>query len=115
MPLLKLETTVALSDDQRSALLSKLSQTVAEAVGRTEESVMASISSAAMIMSSRPGDAAFVDIRSTGALREHVNQQLSRNVCALLKDFLGLSSDRVYVNLTHVDASNWAWHGDTLA
>jgi phenylpyruvate tautomerase PptA (4-oxalocrotonate tautomerase family) len=115
MPLLKLETTVALSDDQRSALLCKLSKAVADAIGKPEEQVMASISPAAMIMSSRPGDAAFVDIRSTGSLREHVNQQLSHNVSALLKDFLGLSSDRVYVNLTHVDASNWAWNGDTLA
>jgi phenylpyruvate tautomerase PptA (4-oxalocrotonate tautomerase family) len=115
MPLLKLETTVSLSGEQASALLSKLSKIVAEAFGKPEDSVMASISPAAMMMAARQGDAAFVDIRSTGGFREHISQQLSRNVSAVLKDFLGLSSDRVYLNMTHVDAGSWAWNGDTLA
>jgi hypothetical protein len=36
MPLLKLETTVALSDDQRQQMLAPLSKIVGETIGKSE-------------------------------------------------------------------------------
>jgi hypothetical protein len=64
MPLLKLETTVALTEDKRQALLASLSKTVAETIGKPQQYVMATASQAAIQMSGSPGDAAFVDVRS---------------------------------------------------
>ena len=58
MPLLKLETTVAISEDKQKALLSSLSKTVAETIGKPEQYVMVTISQAAMAMSGKPGNAA---------------------------------------------------------
>ena len=40
MPLLKLETTVVLSEDKRQALLASLSKTVAETIGKPQQYVM---------------------------------------------------------------------------
>ena len=40
MPLLKLETTIALSQEQRTSLLSSLSKVVASAIGKPEQYVM---------------------------------------------------------------------------
>jgi phenylpyruvate tautomerase PptA (4-oxalocrotonate tautomerase family) len=40
MPLLKLETTIGLSDDKRKALLVALAKIVAETVGKPERYVM---------------------------------------------------------------------------
>jgi phenylpyruvate tautomerase PptA (4-oxalocrotonate tautomerase family) len=73
MPLLKLETTVVLSEDKREALLVSLSKAVAETIGKPEQYVMVTASQAAMVMSGKPGDAAFVDIRSIGGLSDDVN------------------------------------------
>ena len=114
MPLLKLETSAALPEDKRKALLAALSKAVAETIGKPEQYVMVTAGQAAMVMSGKPGDGAFVDLRSIGGLSDAVNRKLSQQVCKLLKDSLGISPDRVYLNFTDVDAGNWGWNGSTF-
>ena len=114
MPLLKLETTVPLPDDKGKPLLAALSKAVAGAIGKPEQYVMIAASQSAMLMSGKAGDAAFVDIRSIGGLNGETNRKLSQQICRLLKDSLGIPSDRVYLNFTDVDAGNWGWNGSTF-
>jgi phenylpyruvate tautomerase len=114
MPLLKLETTVALTEDKRKALLASLSQTVAEVIGKPKQYVMVTASQAAIQMSGSPGDAAFVDIRSIGGLTGDLNRKLSQKVCQLLHDSLGIPPNRIYLNFTDVKASHWGWNGSTF-
>src|ERR1039458_9095158 len=68
MPLLRLETTVALTEDKQQALLASLSKIVAETIGKPQQYVMVTASQVAIQMSGSPGDAAFVDVRSIGGL-----------------------------------------------
>jgi phenylpyruvate tautomerase PptA (4-oxalocrotonate tautomerase family) len=114
MPLLKLETTAAVPDDKRQALIGSLSRIVAETIGKPEQYVMVTLSPAAMLMSGKAGDAAFVDIRSIGGLNSKVNEQLSQKVCGLLKQSLGIAPERIYINFTDVEASAWGWNGGTF-
>ena len=114
MPLLKLETTVALPEDKRKALLASLSKAVAETIGKPEQYVMVTVGQAAMLMSGKASDAAFVDIRSIGGLTGDVNRKLSQQVCQLLNASLGVPPDRVYLNFTEVEAGNWGWNGSTF-
>ncbi len=114
MPLLNLETTVVLSEDKRKALLVSLSKAVAESIGKPEQYVMVSVSQAAMLMSGNPGEAAYVDVRSIGGLTDDVNRRLSQKVCKLLNDSLGVPQNRVYLNFTDVEATNWGWNGSTF-
>jgi len=114
MPLLKLETTVALTEDKRQALLASLSKIVAETIGKLQQYVMVVSSQAAMQMSGSLGDAAFVDVRSIGGLTGVVNRKLSPKVCQLLHDSLGIPPDRIYLNFTDVQGSHWGWNGNTF-
>lgn len=114
MPLLKLETTVTLSDNQRQQLLASLSKIVAETIGKPEQYVMVTIGPAAILMSGKPGDAAFVDVRSIGGLNADVNGQLSQKVCALLTQSLRVPQDRIYLNFSEIEAGNWGWNGSTF-
>lgn len=114
MPLLKLETTVALSEEKRNALLTSLSKAVAGATGKPEQYVMVTISQSAMLMSGQGGNAAFVDVRGIGGLSASVNRKLSDQVCKLLKEVLELAPERVYLNFTEVEADNWGWNGSTF-
>lgn len=114
MPLLKLETTVALADETKGALLAALSKIIAGTIGKPEQYVMVVISPAAILLSGKPGDAAFVDIRSIGGLNGDVNRQLAQKIGSALKESLGVPPDRVYLNFTDVPASNWGWNGDTF-
>ena len=114
MPLLKLETNVALTDEKRKTLLVSLSKILADSTGKPEQYVMITLSQSAILMSGKPGDAAFVDVRSIGGLSSAVNQALSQKICRLLNDALGIPQSRVYLNFSDVDASNWGWKGTTF-
>ncbi len=114
MPLLKLETSVALADDKKKALLASLSRMVAATIGKPEQYVMVIISPAAILMSSKSGDAAFVDVRSIGGLGGDVNRQLSQKIGSLLKESIGVPPDRIYLNFTDIPAGNWGWNGETF-
>ena len=114
MPLLKLETTVPLPEEEGKPLLAALSKAVAGAIGKPEQYVMVTASQSAVVMSAKHGDAAFVDIRSIGGLNTETNRQLSQQICKLLKDSLGIAPDRVYLNFTDVEAGNWGWNGSTF-
>ena len=114
MPLLRLETTVVLSEEKRQALLASLSKIVAETIGKPEHYVMVSAIQAVMQMSGKPGEAAFVDVRSIGGLNGDVNRKLSQKVCQLLGGSLGIPQDRIYLNFTDVVASHWGWKGSTF-
>jgi len=114
MPLLKLETTVALTDEKAKTLLGSLSKAVAGTIGKPEQYVMVSISHSAMLMSGKTGEAAFVDIRSIGGLSGETNRKLSQQVCKLLNDSFGIAPDRIYLNFTDVEAGAWGWNGNTF-
>ncbi len=114
MPLLKLETTVVLTEDKRKTLLPALSKILAETTGKPEGYVMITLSQAAILMSGKPGDAAFVDIRGIGGLTGDVNRRLSQKVCGLLNESLGVPPDRIYLNFTELEAPNWGWKGNTF-
>jgi phenylpyruvate tautomerase PptA (4-oxalocrotonate tautomerase family) len=114
MPLLKLETSVPLPEEKVNPLLTSLSKAVAGTIGKPEQYVMVTISQSAMLMSGKPGDAAFLDIRSIGGLNSETNRKLSQQLCKLLKDSLGIAPDRVYLNFTDVEAGNWGWNGSTF-
>ena len=114
MPLLKLETTVTLAEDKKKALLASLSKIVAGTIGKPEQYVMVVINPAAILMSGKPGDAAFVDIRSIGGLSGDVPRTLSKKICGVLHDNLGIAEDRVYLNFADIKAANWGWNGNTF-
>ena len=114
MPLLKLQTTAAVAPDQRKALLSSLSKTLAETIGKPEQYVMVTVDQAAILMSGNEGDAAFVDIRSIGGLNADVNRKLSQQICKILGSSLGIEPQRVYLNFINVSGSNWGWKGGTF-
>jgi phenylpyruvate tautomerase len=114
MPLLKLETTVPMPEEKGKLLLAALSKAVAGATGKPEQYVMITVSHSAILMSGKAGDAAFVDVRGIGGLKGETNRQLSQQICKLLRDSLGIASDRVYLNFTDVEAGNWGWNGSTF-
>jgi phenylpyruvate tautomerase len=114
MPLLKLEATVALTDDKRKALLASLSKVMADTTGKPEEYVMITVTQTAILMSGKSGDAAFAEIRGIGGLSGDVNRQLSQKVCRLLNESLGVPPNRIYLNFTEVEAANWGWNGSTF-
>ncbi len=114
MPLLKLETTVVLSEEKRKGLLSALSKAMAENTGKPEQYVMVTMGQTDIAMSGKAGNAAFVDIRGIGGMSGDANRKLSHQVCKVLTDNIGVPAERIYLNFTDVKAGNWGWNGSTF-
>ena len=114
MPLLKLDTSVPLAEDKRVGLAKALSAITAQAIGKPESYVMVVIGQGTLCMGGGVGPGAFVDIRSIGGLNPSVNGELARQVCALLDQELGIEANRVYLNFTDVERSNWGWDNRTF-
>jgi phenylpyruvate tautomerase PptA (4-oxalocrotonate tautomerase family) len=114
MPLLKLQTTAVVSPEKQAALLAELSQIIAGTIGKPEQYVMVTAGPAAIQMSGRAGDAAFVEVRSIGGLNREVNQRLAEKICRALTAALGVPAARIYLNFAEVDAENWGWNGSTF-
>jgi phenylpyruvate tautomerase PptA (4-oxalocrotonate tautomerase family) len=114
MPLLALQTSSSLSNQQRHELLAPLSRIVAECIGKPERYVMVTIDQTAMLMGGVEGPAAYAEIRSIGGLSGEVNRTLSERVCALLHEQLGIPPDRIYLGFTSVAATHWGWNGGTF-
>lgn len=114
MPLLKLETTASLDQPQRASLLPALSRIMAETTGKPEQYVMVTLNQVSILMSGKSGEAAFVDIRGIGGLDGNINTQLSKKICQLLNQSLGVPADRIYLNFTDVPADNWGWNSQTF-
>ncbi len=114
MPLLKIETTATLSDDQKTALLKSLSKAVAEVLGKPEQYVMVTVSPVSILMSGTGGPAAFADLRSIGGLSGEANRRLSQKICQELQEAAASAPNRVYLTFTDVPAANWGWRGATF-
>ncbi len=114
MPLIKMETSVSVSDSQKSELALALSKIVAEATSKPEQYVMAVVSEAAISMAGEMGPAAFLQICSIGALNREVNTDISRKTAALLEKSINIPIERVYLSFNDVSAVNWGWNGRTF-
>ena len=114
MPLLKLQTSVSIPQNQRAELLGSLSKLIGHAIGKPEQYVMVTIEEGPILMSGNEGPAAFADVRSIGGLDGTVNREISQNLCVLLNKTLGISATRVYLNFTDVAPGNWGWDNSTF-
>jgi phenylpyruvate tautomerase PptA (4-oxalocrotonate tautomerase family) len=114
MPLVKIELSVKLSEEKKKNLALSLSGIVAQATGKPEQYVMATVAEAEICMAGEIGSAAFVDIRSIGSINSQVNRKISKEIKSLLEKEIGIEGGRVYLNFSDIPAGNWGWNGSTF-
>jgi phenylpyruvate tautomerase len=115
MPLIRMETSIKIPEEKKTEIISALSKIAAEATGKPEKYVMAIVSEADISMGGATGPAAFLDVRSIGSINKQVNGKISKEVAALLDQFLGISGERIYISFNDVTGANWGWNGKTFA
>lgn len=110
MPMLNLKC----SKPVPQSLMDELSAAVADAIGKPEKYVMVVVEPAGLLMSGKPGDAAYAEVKSIGGLDNTVNHELTMKICILLNDHLGIAPDRIYVTFQSVAADHWGWNSTTF-
>jgi phenylpyruvate tautomerase len=114
MPLLRLQTSPAVPEVKVHELSSALSKLVSEVTHKPEKYVMIVIEPASILMSGKPGDAAFVDVRGIGGLDVATNRDMTRRLSELLRKLLDIPADRVYITFSEFDPSHWGWNNSTF-
>ena len=114
MPLIRLETNIIINGEQEIDLAGKLSEIVAEELGKPIEYVMAAVSNCCILLAGDSGSAALVQIMSIGGLNAAVNGSIAVAVSRVLEETLGISSDRIYITFSDISGENWAWQGRTF-
>ncbi len=116
MPLIQLDTSIGIADqDRKQAIAKMLSQIAAQGTGKPEQYVMACVhDNVAMTMSGAPGPCALVTIKAIGGLSKSVNQTLAGKTSQLLQKELNISQNRIYVTFEELALTHWAWEGKTF-
>ncbi len=114
MPLLKLSTSVPVDEAKKPELLASLSSIVAKATGKPESYMMVTLSHETFLMAGKIQPAAYADIRGIGGFNARVNNQITKELCDLLKSRLGIDPGKVYATFTDVSAQNWGCNGTTF-
>ncbi len=114
MPLIRLETNIIINGEQEIDLAGKLSEIVAEELGKPLKYVMAVIGTCCILLAGDPGSAALVQIMSIGGLNAAVNGSIAVAVSRVLEETLGISAGRIYITFSDIPGENWAWQGRTF-
>ena len=116
MPLIQLETSCDLSDqDKRQSVAKTLSRLAAEGIGKPERYVMACVhDNSAMAMSGDAGPCALVTIKSIGGLSKAVNQTLAAQIGQALENELAIPPERLYLTFEELAPTHWGWNGSTF-
>ena len=114
MPLIKITSSVEVPVDKRDAFLAAVSKNAAVITGKPERVMMVVLDAGSVMLDAKSGPGAYVDVRAIGGLTPETNTKLAAQLCALLKQWLNIPSDRVYLTFTEVAATNWGHNGKTI-
>lgn len=114
MPYLAVRTNRPVAPGQSGSLLPKLSKTVAEALGKSENYVMVSLHEALpMLFAGSDAPLAYLELKSIGLPKERT-AVLSASLCALVSEQLNIAQDRIYIEFADVKRDMWGWNGGTF-
>lgn len=114
MPYLKIQTNLPLTEKAERNILKSASALVARELEKPEEFVMIAVQpDTPMLFAGTDDPVAFLELKSIG-LSGAQTKQLSKSLCNLLKEHLGIPMERVYVKFIDVKHGMWGWKGDTF-
>ncbi|MCU0516750.1 MAG: phenylpyruvate tautomerase MIF-related protein [Oscillatoria sp. Prado101] len=116
MPLIKVQTSV--SAPEKSAvegLLKSLSAKLAQHLGKPESYVMTAFEAGlAMTFAGTTEPVCYIEIKSIGSMTPPQTKAMSQDFCQEIKQALGVSPNRVYIEFADAKGSMWGWNGSTF-
>lgn len=116
MPLLKVFSSAdPLPEPRRRELLHAASQLLARELGKPEAYVMTClVPQTAMTFAGSDAPSAYAEVKNIGTFSPELTARLSRELCALLSNALGVPSNRIYLEFNEAKAHLWGFDGDTF-
>ena len=114
MPYLKIQTNKPVPEILTRKIMERASKLIAQELGKPEEYVMIALEPAVKMMFAGTTDpVAFLELKSIG-LPGQKTKDLSRVLCELIENELGIAKARVYVKFIDVQRGMWGWNGSVF-
>ena len=114
MPYIELKTNKQLSKDKKLDILKDLTALISKDLGKPDQYIMATCrDDLDMMFGGSTDPLVFFDLSS---IRLPVSQtaDLSQSLAAFVKENLGISSDRVFINFRDVEPHMWGFKSGTF-
>ena len=114
MPLLRIQTNRPLGADILRELPKLASQRVAALLGKPERYVMVTLEhNPAMLFAGTDAPLAYLELKSIGLPTARTGE-LSKGLCELVGQQLGIAQDRIYIEFANASGNLWGWDGGTF-
>lgn len=114
MPYLRIETNVDVQAEKRHVLLEQASELLARELGKPERYVMIGLDAGKPMLLAGTGEPlAYLQLSSIG-LPAASTAGLSKALCGLLAEALGVRAERVYIVFADIPRHLWGWNGSTF-
>lgn len=114
MPLLRIQTNQAVAPEQRDALLTALTRTVAELLAKPPAYVQVVLETeVAMAFGGTTEPTALAELRSLG-LPHEAPKAISARLCTLFQEELRVPPDRTFIVCADHPRTHWGWNGGTF-
>lgn len=114
MPYLKIQTNLPVTRKATRIVLREASALVEHELEKPEDYVMVALEpDIPMLFGGTDEPVAFLELKAVG-LPARRTKQLSRVLCTMIQEHLGIKKDRVYVKFIDVKRGMWGWKGDTF-
>jgi phenylpyruvate tautomerase len=110
MPLLKVMTSVKLSEEKTKNFLKDATE-VLVSLGKKESHAMVVLEKVDASMGGEQGPTVFAEFRSMVFQTHEQNNEMSNKLCELFRNELNVPIERTFINIIQVPESCWGWQG----
>ncbi len=114
MPFIDTKTNVRVSEEKEAVLKQRLGEAIASFPGKSEYWLMMRFEddSRMWFRGHKSVPMAMVDVKLFGGANEDACARMTKTVCALFEEVLGIKQEHVYVNYTFSEV--WGWNGENF-
>jgi len=114
MPLLKIQSNQSVEPAAAEQLISTASRLVADQLGKPERYVMVALEPPIpMSFAGSTDPLAYLELKSIG-LPQDKTPALSKALCDLVQEQLGIDPGRVYIEFADAPRAMWGWNSGTF-
>lgn len=114
MPLLRIQTNITIEASAEQAVLTQLSATVADQLGKPEGYVMVLLEGdKAMFFAANDAPTAYLELKSLD-LPQETTPTLCAALCEVVSQQLSIPAERIYIEFSSPPRHMWGWNRTTF-
>lgn len=114
MPFINSKVSVTLTEEKKESIKTKLGQAISLIPGKSESWLMVGFEDQCSLYfrGVKEEKVAFVEVKIFGTASKSALSALTKAICDIYKEELGIDGDKVYVKYEEV--SHWGWNGNNF-